>query len=158
MKRKDFGPTMNALDSVSELKGVKFAFAVLKNRKKLEAQLEEDKPIFETILTPSEGFKEYEDKRIELCEAHSEKDDEGKALTEGDKYKIIDLKQFNDELGALSQEYEVSIADRKNQIEEYNELMEEDMSIDFQTLGFDDLPEDLTESQLRSLEFMLDLD
>ena len=57
MKRKDFGLAMNALDGVSEIKGVKFAFTVLKNRKKLENQLEEDKPIFEEILKPSEGFK-----------------------------------------------------------------------------------------------------
>jgi hypothetical protein len=158
MKRKNFGPAMNALDSVSELKGVKFAFTVLKNRKKLEAQLEEDKSIFETILTPSEGFKEYEQKRLSLCEVHSEKDEEGKALTEGDRYKIIDLNVFNLELSELSEEYKASIDDRKNQIDEYNSLMEEDMVIEFQTLTFTDLPEDLTESQLRSLEFMLNLD
>jgi len=157
MKRKNFGLAMDALDSVSELKGVKFAFTVLKNRKKLEAQIEEDKSIFEEILKPSEGFKEYEEKRILLCESHSEKDDEGKPITEGDRYKILDLGVFNSELSTLSEEYVVSIDDRKNQIEEYNTLMEEDIALDFVKLGVDGLPEDLTESQLRSLEFMLDL-
>jgi len=157
MKRKNFGLAMDALDSVSELKGVKFAFTVLKNRKKLEAQVEEDKSIFEEILKPSEGFKEYEEKRILLCESHSEKDDEGKPITEGDRYKILDLGVFNSELSTLSEEYVVSIDDRKNQIEEYNTLMEEDIALDFVKLGVDGLPEDLTESQLRSLEFMLDL-
>jgi len=157
MKRKDFGLAMNALDSVSELKGVKFAFTVLKNRKKLEAQIEEDKTIFETILTPSEGFKEYEEKRIALCESSSEQDEEGKAKTEGDKYVILDMNKFNADLASLTEEFQVSVDDRKNQIEEYNNLMEEDMPIEFITLGIDNLPEDLTESQLRSLEFMLDL-
>jgi len=158
MKRKNFGLAMNALDSVSEIKGVKFAFAVLKNRKKLEGQLEEDRPIFEEILKPSEGFKEYEEKRIALCETHSEQDAEGKAVTEGDKYKILDLKKFNEELSLLTEEYNAAVEDRKNQIEEYNSLMEEDIEIAFQKLGFNDLPEELTEAQLQTIEFMLDLD
>ena len=157
MKRKDFGLAMNALDGVTEIKGVKFAFTVLKNRKKLEGQVEEDKPIFEEILKPSEGFKEYEEKRIGLCESHSEQDEEGKAITEGDKYKILDLKLFNEELTSLTEEYNASVEDRKNQIEEYNNLMEEDISIEFQKLGFNDLPEELTEAQLQTIEFMLDL-
>jgi hypothetical protein len=157
MKRKDFGSAINALDGVSELKGVKFAFSVLKNRKKLEAQVEEDKPIFEEILKPSEGFKEYEEKRIQLCELNSVKDENGKAVTEGDRYKILDLKKFNEELSELTIEYQAAVEDRKKQIEEYNNLMEEDMLIDFQKLGFNDLPADISESQLQSIEFMLDL-
>lgn len=158
MKRKDFGLAVNALDGVSELKGVKFAFTVLKNRKLLESQVEEDKPIFEEILKPTEGFREYEEKRIALCENSSEKDEEGKAITEGDRYKIIDLKKFNGDLESLTEEYQASVDDRKQQIEEYNSLMEEDMPLEFHTIVFDDLPEDLTESQLRSIEFMIDLD
>ena len=158
MKRKDFGLALNALDSVSDLKGVKFAFVVLKNRKKLEAQIEEDKTIFEEILKPSEGFKEYEEKRISLCEASSEKDEDGKAKTEGDRYLIVDMNKFNKDLSKLTEEYQVSVDDRKNQIEEYNSLMEEDMFIEFQKLGINDLPDELTESQLRTLEFMLNLE
>jgi hypothetical protein len=157
MKRKDFGVALNALDSVSELKGVKFAFAVLKNRKKLEAQIEEDKTIFEEILKPSEGFKEYEEKRIALCEASSEKDEEGNAKTEGDRYLIVDMDKFNEDLSKLTEEYQAAVDDRKKQIDEYNSLMEEDMPLEFHVLNIDQLPEELTEAQLRSLEFMLDL-
>jgi len=158
MKRKNFGSAINALDSVSEIKGVKFAFAVLKNRRKIEYQLEEDKLIFEEILKPSEGFKEYEEKRIALCENSSEKDEEGNAITEGDRYKIIDMAKFNKDLDKLTLEYKSAVEDRKVQINEYNSLMEEDIEIDFQKIGFNDLPEELSETQLRSLEFMLDLD
>lgn len=157
MKRKEFGVAINALDSVSDLKGVKFAFCVLKNRKKIEGQVEEDKPIFEEILKPSEGFKEYEQKRIMLCESSSEKDEEGKAITEGDRYKIPDMDKFNVDLSELSNEYKEAIDDRKHQIDEYNSLMEEDIEVEFQVIGFNDLPEDITETQLKGLEFMLDL-
>jgi vacuolar-type H+-ATPase subunit I/STV1 len=158
MKRKDFSAAVEALNSVSEIKGVKFAYAVLKNRKKIEVQVEEDKPIFEEILKPSEGFKEYEQKRIELCVLHSEKDDNGDPITNDNRYKIIDTVKFNEELTELSTEYKVSIDDRQNQMNEYNTLMEENIEINFQKIDFDTLPEDISESQLRSIEFMIDLD
>lgn len=158
MKRKDLGLAINALDNVSDIKGVKFAFTVLKNRKKIEKQLEEDKPIFEEILKPTEGFIEYENKRIALCELHSEKDEDGKPITEGDKYKILDIQKFNDELFELTEKYTESVEDRKRQIEEYNSLMEENVDIDFQKISFENLPDDLTEKQLTSIEFMLSID
>lgn len=158
MKRKEFGVAINAIDGVSEIKGVKFAFTVLKNRKKLENQVEEDRPIFEEILKPSEGFKNYEESRIALCENHSEKNEDGTAKTEGDKYSIIDIKTFNEELENLTEEYKVAVDDRKKQIDEYNNLMEEDITIEFQKINLDFLPEDISESQLRSIEFMIDLD
>lgn len=158
MKRKDFGLAIEALDSVSEIKGVKFAFAVLKNRKQIENQLEEDKPIFEKILTPSDDFKEYETARIELCELSSEKDEEGKPLIEEDKYKILDIEKFNTELTTLTESFKDAVDDRKKQIEEYNSLMEEEIEFVFQKVNFDILPDDLSEQQLLKIEFMLDLD
>jgi hypothetical protein len=158
MIRKEFSVTLNALDSVSELKGVKFAFAVLKNRKKLEAQIEEDKDIFERILEPSEEYKEYEEKRIELCVLYSEKDEEGNAIIEDNKYKILDIDKFNNDLNDLTQYYQEYVDSRKEQIEEYNTLMEEDITIEFQKVDIDNLPEDLSETQLRSIEFMINMD
>jgi len=158
MKRNDITAILNTLNEVSELKGVKFAFTVLKNRKKIESQIEEDKLIFEEILKPSEGFKEFETKRIDLCIYHSEKDDEGNPITENDQYKIIDMDVFNEELKKLSDEYEEDVKNRYTQMEEYNSLMEEELTFDFKKLAFEDLPEEISEKQLRNLEFMLILD
>lgn len=158
MKRKVFALALESLNDVSELKGVKFAYAVLKNRKKIESQLEEDRPIFEKILEPTLGFKEYEEKRIELCKNHSEKDEDGEAITEGDRFKIIDVKTFNSELESLGKEYEESLSERKKQIEDYNNLMEENIDMDFKKVKFDDLPSDMNEKQLNSIQFMIDLD
>lgn len=158
MKRNDITGILTTLNEVSELKGVKFAFAVLKNRKKIEVQIEEDKLIFEQILKPSEGYTEFETKRIDLCIKHSEKDEDGNAITENEQYKILDMDKFHEDLNILSEEYKDDVKIRYEQIEEYNSLMEEDLTFDFKKVPFEDLPTDISEKQLRNLEFMLILD
>lgn len=158
MKRKDIPGILNALDEVSELKGVKFAFTVLKNRKIFETQIEEDKAIFEKILTPSDEFKEFETKRIELCIECSEKDENGSPVVENDQYKILDLNKFDNELNKLSKKHKEAIDARKKQIDDYNSLMEEDLILDFKKISINDLPNEVSEKQLRMLEFMIQMD
>lgn len=158
MKRKEITTLLNSLNEVSEIKGVRFAFSILKNRKKLETQIEEDKLIFDEILKPSDGFKEFETKRVDLCVLYSEKDDNGNPITENDQYKITDMVKFNSELSLLSNDYNEFIEERYKQVSEYNSLMEEELVIDFNKVNFDDLPTDISEKQLRGLEFMINLD
>lgn len=158
MKRKEIQVALNSLNEVTELKGVKFAFCVLKNRKKIETQIEDDKAIFEEILKPSQGFNDYENKRVDLCVLFSDKDENGNPLTENNQYKISNIEEFNVELNKISEEYSESIDGRKKQVEEYNSLVEEDVTINFQKANFEDLPSDLSEKQLRALEFMINLD
>ena len=158
MKRKDIPAILNALDDVSELKGVKFAFAVLKNRKIFESQIEEDKAIFEKILTPSDDFKEFETKRIELCVDYSEKDENGLPIIENEQYKILDFSKFDVELNILSEKHKEAIDARKKQIDDYNSLMEEELVLEFKKISIEELPNDVSEKQLRVLEFMIQLD
>lgn len=157
MKRKEFEQTIAALDSVSEMKGVKFAFTVLKNRKKILTQIDEDKEIFEKILEPSERFKEYETKRIELCVLMSDKDDEGEPLIVDNQYKIIDITTFNIKLEELSTDYTEDINIHQKKMDEYSSLLEEDINIEFIKIDIDVLPEELTEKHLLNIEFMLDI-
>lgn len=155
MKRKEIPAILSTLDEVSELKGVKFAFSVLKNRKTFEKQIEEDKEIFEKILAPTEDFKEFETKRIELCTIHSEKDEVGNPIVENDQYKISDYDSFNIELEKLYEKHKETVESRKKQIDDYNSLMEEELELEFKKVSFEDIPEDISEKQLRILEFML---
>lgn len=158
MKRKDIPSVLNTLNEVSELKGVKFAFAVLKNRKRIETQIEGDKEIFEKILTPPDEFKDFETKRIELCVLHSDKDENGTPIIKDDQYVIKDLNLFNVELDKISETYKDVIEERKKQVDEYNSLMEEDLELEFKKVSVDDLPDEISEKQLRNIEFMIILD
>lgn len=158
MKRKDIPTVLNTLNEVSEMKGVKFAFSVLKNRKTIESQMESDREIFEKILIATDEYKDFEAKRIELCVLHSEKDDNGEPVVENDQYKIIDTQKFGEELNTISEQFKDAIDGRQKQIEDYNSLMEDELTLEFKKVSFEDLPQDITEKQLRQLEFMIILD
>lgn len=158
MKRRELSAIIDTLEDVSELKGAKFAICLLKNRKEIEKQIEEDRKNFETLLKPSEKFEKYDKLRVDLCVLHSEKDENGEPVIEDEKYIIGDSELFDIELDKLSKTYDITIQKRKKQIEEYQKIMEEDIDITFHQLDIEDIPNDISEIQLRGLEFMLNLD
>lgn len=154
MKRRELYNYFQALNSVGDLKGVKFAYTIIKNKKVIEEEIKD----LEEVVKANPEFEKYEQERIQLCELHSEKDQNGKALIEDQKYKIIDQTKFDVELETLKGKYGESINERFRQIDEYNKMLDENVEMDIKKLNFDDLPENITTDQLESLTFMVNLD
>lgn len=154
MKRKDLYVNLQSLETVKDLKGVKFSYSLLKNKRKFEEEIK----LFEEVIKPNEEYEKYEMKRISLCEIHAEKDEAGKPVILGDKYKLIDMNLFNEELEVLKSGYKDVIDERTRQINEYNLILEEEVSIDITKISFIDLPLDITPKQLESIEFMVNID
>lgn len=154
MKRRDLYNYFQALNNVGDLKGVKFAYTIIKNKKVIEEEIKD----LEEVVKANSEFEKYEQERIQLCELHSEKDEEGKALIEDQKYKIIDQTKFDGELETLKGNYQESITERFKQIDEYNKMLDEEVEMTIKKLNFDDLPENITTDQLESLTFMVNLD
>ena len=142
---------MDALSNVTELKGVKFAYTVIKNKKKIEEEIK----LLEEVVKASEGFSIYEQQRIQLCELHCEKDENGRPVISENKYKILDVEKFDGELGQLKDKYMSDILERERQINEYNRMLEEDIDINLSKLDFNDIPTDISITQLESIEFMV---
>lgn len=154
MKRKDLYAYMDALSNVTELKGVKFAYTLIKNKKKIEEEIK----ILEEVVKASEDFSIYESERIRLCEFHCEKDDNGKPIISENKYKIIDIQNFDNELNILKEKHMSSILERERQINEYNSMLEEDIEINLSKIDYIDIPTDITTAQLESIQFMVNFD
>lgn len=154
MKRKDLYTNLQTLELVKDLKGLNFAIAILKNKRKMEEEIK----IFEEVIKPNPNYEEYEKKRITLCELHSEKNENGTPIIIGDKYKLIDMDLFNGELEVLKASYNEVIQERINQINEYNLVLEEDINIEMVKVLQRDLPESLTANQLELLDFMITFD
>lgn len=154
MKNKDLYSYIQALIDVGDLKGVKFAYSVIKNKKKIEEEI----ILLEEVIKPNVLFEEYEKKRVSLCEVYSEKDENGKPVIIMDKYKLTDLNKFNDELNILKNEYKEVVDERTRQINEYNKLLDEDIIIDFIKIDFNELPDNITPKQLENINFMVDID
>jgi hypothetical protein len=154
MKRKNLYTYIQALAELADLKGVKFAYAVIKNKKKIEEEIK----IIEETIKPSDDFSKYEQERIQICVVNSEKKEDGSAVIVDNKYKIIDMEKFNTELEELRSNYTDTIKDRESQIADYNNLLEEDLDMTFFKIGENDLPLDITPAQLLSIEFMVNID
>jgi len=154
MKRKDLYVNLQSLETVKDLKGVKFSYSILKNKRKFEEEIK----LFEEVIKPNPAYEEYERKRITLCEVHSEKNDEGKPIILNDKYKLVDMDLFNGELEVLKTSYLDVINERISQINEYNLILEEEVTIEMAKISFIDLPLDITPKQLESIEFMLNIE
>ena len=154
MKRRELYVYMESIEKVSSLKGVKFAYTIIKNKKKFEEEIK----ILEEVVKPSEGFTNYEKERISLCELSCEKTENGSPVIENNRYKIIDVPKFDLELNSLKEKNNEFITERENQINEYNRMLEEDINLDISKIGFEDLPIDITTEQLESIDFMINFE
>jgi len=93
-----------------------------------------------------------------MCKSHSKKDEKGEAIVNDDKFDIVDTVKFDGEYSILKDEYLEIIETREKQLKEFEDLMNEEITIEFIKLTLEDLPEDLTEKQLEMIDFMLELE
>lgn len=141
------------LDELSKYEGVEFAYAVFKNKKIIDKKLEE----VDFIKNVDPEVIEYENKRIEICETFSDKDDNGKPLIDKDLYVIRDRITFENEMKKLNEDYKDHLEKREQQIKIFNDRMNETANIDLVKVQLNDVPADFkTANDLETISFMLD--
>lgn len=151
MKKKELAVALESLASVAELKGVKFAYTVIKNKKKIEEEIKN----IQEASKPTPEFEEFEKKRIEICSKYSEKDANNEPIVEENRYKIIDTKAFNVEFDKAKADNKEILDARTLQIKEYEALLEEDTNLTFDKISISELPVDITAAQIDGVEFMI---
>ena len=73
MKRKELFYLKQALERVSTLKGVKFAYSIAKNLQEVNNEIE----AVNKAIAPSEEFMKYEKERVRLNEDYTERTEDG---------------------------------------------------------------------------------
>jgi hypothetical protein len=144
------------LNSVNSLKGVKFAYAVSKNSKKVDVEIE----AFKEVQKPHKEFEAYEKERLEMCVEKSEKDENGNPIIVDlgngqQKYKIADEVWFENFIKSLQEQYKESIQNREQQMKDVENLLQSNIEIDFHKVGVNDLPQDITAAQLNAIDLMI---
>jgi hypothetical protein len=127
---RQLGDLMGGLQSVEELKGVKFALKVTKNMAIIKKELED----IEKASAPTPEFMELAQK-VQVLEK------EGKI----EEIKELETVDNNPKL----------IEERKVQIEEFNSLMEEEAEVFLFKISERHLPLDITSKQLSSIQLIL---
>ena len=128
MKNKDLFNLFNSLCNLSNLKGIKFSYGIIKNKKNIKNEIE----ILQNIIKPSQEFIEFDKEREKLCKKYSKKDEKGEIIIKNNNYDIkSECKEiFNKEFDDLKEQNKEFIIKREKQLEEYNKLLEEECNIE----------------------------
>ena len=139
IKNRNLFQLRNALQVVGRHQGVKFAYAVAKNLKMINAEIE----LLVDTIKPSDKWAEYDNKRVLLCIKYAEQKD-GKPRFENNNYIIKDKKKFEKELDELRNEYKVEIDKQDKKLKEYNTvLLEQKTDIELHLIPMDDIPKEI---------------
>lgn len=146
MTRREVGNLYQALLTVGNLTGVKFSYAVARNLSMLKNEMTS----LQKAGAMDDNFREYEEKRIALAEKCSIQEN-GKPKIVDDKYEIADQAAFDTELKAIQEEYKVAFEARKKQLQEFEELLKEEIEIDPFMITQDMIPESITSKQMADI-------
>ena len=136
---------------IDALKGAKFAYAMLKNFKKIEDEIK----IFKEVEEGTAEFKEFNTKRTDLIQKYAKKNETGEFVQlvspQGDVTYDIDesnpdlQKDFKD----LTDEYASVIEEHNNSM---RQLMTGEISIEFHKIQPSDLPTDISLQIMQIIE------
>jgi len=142
------------LPTLEKLKGPKFHYALLKNIDLLQKEIE----LIQTKGKPSEKFLEYEKARVALCEQFCAKDEKGENLK-----RDIGNGQFEYDIDTTSESWKLAIevlksnnkeliAERDQQVEMFNQMLDVESSLTFHLIKVEDLPSDINGEQMQALK------
>ena len=140
------------LKITANLKGIKLAYAVAKNAEKIDREIK----VLNKILEPSEAYLVYAKELKELQNEYCRKDASGNPVIEKDQYVMNDMAAFKSDYDALKTKHTLVLAEREQQIDEYNQLMDEESDIELHHVSIDNIPEDITPEQMEAIMPFLD--
>jgi len=150
MKKQDVLQLFNGLQAVSNLPGAKWSYAVARNITKLKPEVE----ALQKAYSADKDFVEFENKRIELAQKHAvkEKGNPKKIkIGNNEEYIIADKDKFNKELTPIQKKYKKAIDERKKQIDDFNDILKEEIEIDLYMVSSEYIPEGITPAQLSNI-------
>ncbi len=110
-----------------ELNNVKFNYVMSKNLKLFSDEV----AYFESLVKPSEKFIEYETKRINALKTkYAITDENGQPILENNQFKVKEelLNEFIQYMNELNIEYKEAIEERLKTVNEFEKLMEDEVS------------------------------
>lgn len=119
---------------------VKVSYFMAKNRKRIQPEIE----ALEEAIEPTEAFKQYDKARSNLAKFYADKDTNDRPIIQNSNYVIkAQLNEFNTELEVLKTTHKDTITKRKQQIEDYNKLLDEEVEFDGYSINLEELPKEI---------------
>jgi len=150
MKRSELLAFFGGLNAVANLEGVKFAYAVVRNKNNCKAEVE----ALNEAQKPPEDFLKLQGEHRELLEKHCDKDKDGKPVVKVlspnvTQYAgIAENKAYKKEFDALEKKNKKLMDAREKQMKDYEKLLGEDVTVNLHLIDFETIPEGITPAQL----------
>lgn len=155
LKKKDLIVLYNGLNSVGNLVGVFFGYAVNRNLEKMRPEIE----ALQKAVTPSKEFTEYDVKRVEIVKKYAKKDEKtgefiikDKGVAGKESYDVGDNAEVVEkEVGAFKEENKAVVEAHEKKMEEYNALLEQDSTVELYKVKLENVPKEITASQMAAV-------
>jgi hypothetical protein len=148
IKREEVLRLDQTLDAVSKMPATRFAYAVARNKKKLQEEVESIK----TALAPSPKLVEYEEKRRQLVLQHAAKTKDGQPdIDQLGNARLADFKAFDDGLKDLKEKYQDALKEYDAKTPERVAFLSESIEIDLYEIPTKNLPKELRAEDLYML-------
>ena len=128
-----------------------FTYRMAKNKRTITPEVESVREAFKQ----SPEYIEFEQKRQALCEVHSAKGEDGKAVVAGGKYAIIDMAKFEVELVEIKTGYTDAIAEQSRKDEELEKFADEEIILKLLLVSPEDIPDGLTMEEVDALDVVI---
>ena len=151
MKRIELAELKVNMKKISNIKNTKFAYAIAKNMKKVDVELNK---ILE-LKNPLPEIKAFNDERIIICHKHAELDENGKPIQDNGRFSIADQESFMKEISALRLKYKETLDNQIKREEKLRKISMEEVKIKFYKIKLDDCPSDFDANLLMGIEPIL---
>jgi hypothetical protein len=143
-KRANLTAFSRALESVGQSQSTRFAYAVAKNKKAIQAEVE----AIQAAVKPPDWFNDYERQRMGLVQQHALKDKNGQMIQDGNTARIGNMQKFQEELEALQAKFKDPLEELKKKDEEARKFVEEEVEVELYEIQTKYLPKDLKADDL----------
>lgn len=143
------------LNSLGELHGAKFAYAVVRNINILKGEAE----ALIGARNPKQDYVTFEREQVSLAKLHAVmKDGVPQKYTENGKefYAIADMDKFNKEFEALREKHLPAIDNYQAQLKELETILKEKASVSVYKISREFIPENISVKQFASIEAIVD--
>lgn len=142
------------LNTLGELQGAKFAYAVMKNVNILRNEAE----AIESAKNPKQDYIQFTREQVALAKKHAVvKDGVPQTYMEDGKsfYAIQDNDKFDKEFEELKKKHQPAIDAYKKQLMELEDLLKEKVEVELYKVSKDLVPETITVKQYASIEAII---
>ena len=130
-----------------------FSYAIVKN----SSIIENDYNILKSMATNKKEYLQFLSERENICKKYAYRDENDKPIIENNKYSIVEdwKEEFKQEIKSLIESNQYVLQSQKEQSDQYQNILKEEVEFDFFMVDFDFIPNEVTPEDLKYISFFV---